>query len=224
MTQSEPIAHSDAPLKAKIIEMVALSAAFGVVFLIVNAIHFRTLPVSVIFYACILDAIIASIIVLFAFRSLRAKMTTLHSTEIALVAIASNLLILLYALAGPTVIDRSLSIYIVEKIDFRGGEVAEDAMPEIILKEFWQEYRVPEVRMTEQMTSGTVDIKDGCIHLTARGRILANFTRFYRRTFLPQRRVIGDDVTNALSHPYQNAPVLVPFECPQAQNPAGDEA
>ena len=200
--------------RTKIFEMIALSGAFGLTFLIVNYIHFQNITVSVILYACIWDALIAGLLVLGPYALFRLQRGPLLVTEYALIGIASFFLVMLYAVMGPTVIDRSLSIYIVEKIDYRGGEVAEAAMPKIILTEFMEEYKVADVRMTEQVTSGTVDIHDGCIHLTARGKRLASFTRFFRENFLPKHRKVGDENTDALTHPYVGAPVLVPYSCP----------
>ncbi|MEP1832632.1 MAG: hypothetical protein ABJL57_03045 [Hyphomonas sp.] len=202
-------------LKAKWSDIVALGAALGCAFLMINWIHFQTLPVAVILYACIVDAILSSAIVGGVYWAFRRKKSPLLATETVLSILAANLLILLYSVMGPTVIDRSLSIYIVEKIDHRGGAVAEAAMPKIILTEFMQEYRVADVRMTEQVTSGTVKIEDGCIRMTPRGRTLAQFTRFFRRNFLPQHRRIADEITDELTHPYKDTPVLVPFKCPQ---------
>lgn len=200
-------------LKKRIVELVCISAALGVAFLLINFVHFQTLPVSVILYACVVDAFLASLLVGGVYWFFWRDRSKLLITEKALVFISSNLLILFYAVMGPTVIDRSLSIYIIEKIDYRGGEVAADAMKDIILIEFMDEYMVADVRMTEQVASGTVNNIDGCLKLTSRGNRIAAFTRFYRHNFLPQKRIIDGVVTNALTDPLSGKPVLVPFEC-----------
>ncbi len=203
-----------APIKHRIIEMIGLSACFGALFLLINFIHFRTLPISVILYACIWDMFLTLAIACAVYWFFYRRFTRLLATEFSLVIAVSSLLVMLYAVMGPTVIDRSLSIYIVEKIDHRGGAVAEAAMPKIILTEFMQEYRVSDVRMTEQVTSGTVKIENGCIRLTSRGKRLAGITRFYRNNFLPKLRQVGEEVTSDLTDPYRDTPVLVPFQCP----------
>ncbi|MEQ3650109.1 hypothetical protein [Hyphomonas sp.] len=203
----------DSAIKAKAIEITVLSASLGALFLIVNYLHFQYVPVAVILFACIWDAIIASILVLGAYWLFRRRTSPLLVTELALTAIASNLLILLYSVMGPTVIDRSLSIYIVEKLDQRGGEVAAAAIEDIIRDEYLDEFKVPEVRMTEQLTSGTVVSQDGCLHLTPKGRRLSGFAHFYRAHFLPRKRVIGGEVTDSLLDPLKGQPVRVPFAC-----------
>ncbi len=214
-------AADTAPLKARVVEMVLLSGAFGIVFLIVNYVHFQTLPVAVILYACLYDALVAGLLVFGPYGCFRLPKGPLIVTEFALTGLASFFLVILYAVMGPTVIDRSLSIYIVEKIDHRGGAVAEVAMPKIILTEFMNEYKVSDVRMTEQLTSRTVKISDGCIRLTPRGERLAAFTRWYRQTFLPKHRRVGGEETDSLTRPYMDAPVLVPYECPEVSERTG---
>lgn len=205
-----------APWKPRVVEMVLLSGAFGFVFLIVNYIHFQTLPVAVILYACLYDALIAALLVLGPYVWFRLAKGPLIATEFALTGLASFFLVMLYAVMGPTVIDRSLSIYIVEKIDHRGGTVAEAAMPDIFVKEYLPEFRLVDVRMTEQVTSGTVRIEDGCVVLTSKGRNLSRFANWYRRTLLPQKRVLMGEVTNQLTDPFAGARQLVDTRCPSA--------
>ena len=200
-------------VKAKVIEITSLSASFGFVFLVINYLHFQYVPVAVILFACVWDALIASVVVLGIYWLLRRRNTALLLTEVALTAIASNLLIILYSVMGPTVIDRSLSIYIVEKLDQRGGKVSAAAMEDIIRDEYLDEFKVPEVRMTEQLTSGTVVSQDGCLHLTAKGRRLSGFAHFYRGHFLPRKRVIGGELSDSLLDPFEGQPVRVPFAC-----------
>ena len=207
-------AHAEVPLSKRVSEIIALSAALGAAFLIINFLHFQYITVSVILYACIWDALLASVIVFGAYAYLRRKAPVLLPTEFALTAAASNLLILLYSVMGPTVIDRSLSVYIVQKIDQRGGEVAEAAMPAIFVEEYMPEMRLVEVRMTEQLTSGTVVIEDGCVILTGKGRFFSGFADAYRKTLLPQKRLLMGEVTDQLTDPFRDAPQIVETACP----------
>ncbi|KCZ85729.1 hypothetical protein HAD_08590 [Hyphomonas adhaerens MHS-3] len=201
-------------VKAKLIEMTLLSGAFGLVFLIVNYIHFQNIQVSVILYACIWDALIAGLLVLGPYGWFRLRKGPLLSTEFGLVGIASFILIMLYAVMGPTVIDRSLSIYIVQKIDQRGGRVAEAKMPEIFVKEYMPEFRLVDVRMTEQVTSGTVNIENGCVILTPKGKRLSRFANWYRKTLLPRKRVLMGEVSDQLTDPFAGKAAVVDTTCP----------
>ncbi|MFH1518464.1 MAG: hypothetical protein ABIH17_11365 [Pseudomonadota bacterium] len=196
------------------IEMVVLSAALGAVFLIVNYLHFHYIPVSVILFACVWDALIADAIVLTLYSVWRRKQGSLLLSEAGLVAIASNLLLMLYAVMGPTVIDRSLSLYIVQKVDQRGGEVAQAAMEDLFVKEYMPEFHLVDVRLTEQITSGTLVERDGCLVLTPKGRTLSHFIDWYRRTLLPQKRVLMGEVSNVLTDPFRDAKPIVDVACP----------
>ena len=160
------------------------------------------------------DIFLATTVTSALYYGLRRRAGPLTWIETGLVTVAAVLVLFVYAILGPTVIDRSLSIYIVETIDQRGGEVAEAAMPRIIVSEFMDEYHVSDVRMTEQVTSETVRIEDGCIHLTAKGKRLAAFTSWYRATLLPKRRRIGDIVTDVLTRQPDPDRRKVSFECP----------
>lgn len=200
-------------LKKKFLEIFALSVALGASFLVINFLHFKYISVSVILYACLWDAAIATLLVMAGFIALRGGRSHLLPTETILTAISSNLLIIVYSIMGPTVIDRSLSLYIVNKIDQRGGEVREEAMSDIFIYEYLPEFRLVDVRMTEQVTSGTVEIKDGCIYLTDKGRIISQFANWYRANFLPQKRNLMGEVTDQLTDPFKDSKAIVQSDC-----------
>jgi hypothetical protein len=101
----------------------------------------------------------------------------------------------------------------VQKVDQRGGEVAESAMPDIFVKEYMPEFRLVDVRLTEQLTSGTLQNDDGCLILTNKGRALSRLAAFYRRTFLPQKRILMVEVTDRLTDPFRNAAQIVRTDC-----------
>lgn len=204
-------------LRSRVLEMIAVSAALGIIFLLVNFLHFKYMPVAVILYACIWDLLIANVLVLGPYLYIRKSAPRIQGTELALAAIASNLLILLYAVMGPTVIDRSLSIYIVQKIDQRGGEVREAAMGDIFIQEYMPEMRLVDVRLTEQITSGTVTADNGCLVLTSKGKALSSFAEFYRGTFLPQKRILLEEQTDSLTDPFRNSVQRVETACDPRQ-------
>lgn len=200
--------------KGKLIELAVIAAGFATLFLIVNYLHFQFLEVRVILYSCILDLVLATLIWFGGYLALRrpaARRVT--GMELFLAVLVVNLAGVIYSIMGPTVIDRSLSLYIVEKLQQRGGEISEDAFADIFIKEYLPEFRLVDVRLTEQVTSGTVVIKDGCVRLTRKGEAIAGFTRFYRRHFLPKRRVLMGEVTDQLTDPFRNAQPKVRTDC-----------
>src|SRR5215470_2851892 len=117
----------------------ALILLLVAIFIAINVSHFRYLPVHVVLYDAVLDAIIATVFVaLLYFWRLRAMLDlTIH--ESLLSCVIGLLLCLLYAVLVPTVIDRSLSIYILEKLDQRGGRIAQSAFDHILKEEFFPE-------------------------------------------------------------------------------------
>jgi hypothetical protein len=59
------------------------------------------------------------------------------------------------AISVPTVIDRSLSFYILEKLQQRGGGIRYAAFEQVFTQEYLKEHRLVDVRLTEQLESGT---------------------------------------------------------------------
>jgi 4-amino-4-deoxy-L-arabinose transferase-like glycosyltransferase len=204
-------------LLGRLLENAGLILAMLLAFLIVNYIHFSQFTVHVILYACMVDLLIAGAIVLLAHIALRNRRWRTHGIELGLAAVVAVLSIILYSVLGPTVIDRSLSLYIVEKVDQRGGAVAEAAIPALFVEEYMPEYRLVDVRLTEQLYSRTLRLDRDCLRLTPRGRALARAMRFYRAHFLPRRRVLREEVTDQLTHPFQGAPQRVETACPTAE-------
>ena len=202
-----------AAVKSRLIEMIVLSAVFGAVFLFLNYLHFRILPVRVILYACIWDILLTTMIVGAGWWLVWRRRSGLLLTEAALVAIASDLLLLVYAIMGPTVIDRSLSLYIVQKLDQRGGEISQATLNDVFVREFIPEFRIMDVRTTEQLNSGTAELVDGCLKLTGKGKQLSSFVGFYRKNFLPRRRVLLGEVTDQLTRPFDYSRHVVDTTC-----------
>ena len=67
------------------------------------------------------------------------------------------------AISLPTVIDRSLSFYLLEKINQRGGAVKQEAFEAIFKNEYVPEHRLIDIRLTEQLESGTITIENNCV-------------------------------------------------------------
>jgi hypothetical protein len=190
-------------------------AGVPLTFLVVNYLHFEFLPVRVILYACILDSVIASALVGGAVYIFARK--ALDRIDTTLAFVLANALVAIYAIMGPTVIDRSLSLYIVEDVEQHGGTVSQAAMHDIFVREYLPEFRVVDLRITEQLQSGTLRLDHGCLRITPRGQALAAFVRWYRSVLLPRRRVMLGVETDALRHPFAHTTPVVDARC--AVNP-----
>jgi hypothetical protein len=118
-----------------------------------------------------------------------------------------------FAISVPTVIDRSLSFYILEKIDQRGGGIRQDAFEQVFTQEYIKEHLLVNVRLTEQVKSGTITIKNGCVLLTRRGLFIASISRIFRQNWLPKKRLLLNEYTDTLTDPFRNSSIHKDYIC-----------
>ena len=189
----------------KALQALALSVGFTLLLLVIYAVHARSFPVGVIFYSAILDAVIAC--------AGLAVMAWLLRRHLVLTGFECGLLVMIwllggyaFAISGPTVLDRSLSFYILEKLPQRGGGIERAAMERVFVEEYIPEYRLMDVRMTEQLQSGTIEIRNGCVMLTPWGERLATISHFIRRELLARKRLLAGVYTDTLTDPFRNSP------------------
>lgn len=185
---------------------------FLVLLFIIYFIHIRYVNVNVVFYASIADAVIAaSLTGMILFISSHFKIYT-QFEKLQLVIIW---LLVGYSLAitVPTVIDRSLSFYILEKLEQRGGGIKLDAFEDVFTKEYVKEHRLIDVRLTEQLESGTIIIKEGCVKLTEKGKRLVKFSEGFRHNFLPKNRLLMGKYSSDLTDPFRASVKSSNYEC-----------
>ena len=119
-----------------------------------------------------------------------------------------------FAISIPTVIDRSLSFYLLEKLEQRGGGIKLNRFSDIFTKEYMKEHRLVDVRLTEQLTSGTIIIKEGCVRITGKGKSIAAFSRFFRTNFLPEQRLLMGQYSDDLIDPFKKSNSdVIGYEC-----------
>jgi hypothetical protein len=178
-----------------------LTLIFIVTLLSVYLVHVWYFPVRVILYSAIGDAVLAAAIVCGA-CALFYHWLPLSRFELLLLSVIWVLGGYAFAITGPAVLDRSLSFYILEKLQQRGGGIREDAFPRLFTEEYMPEFRLVDVRITEQLQSGTVEVVNGCVRLTDYGNRLATFSLFVRRHLLAKHRLLAGVYTDALADPY----------------------
>lgn len=174
--------------------------------------HVKYFQVNVVFYSAILDAVLAAILA----TGLLFKISYFSSFNLFEKIQMTIIWILIgyaFAISVPTVIDRSLSFYILEKLQQRGGGIQYDRFEDVFTKEYVHEHRLVDVRLTEQVASGTITIQDGCVKLTARGDRLAGFSRFFRQNLLPKERLLMGVYTDALTDPFRHSDAVIDYEC-----------
>ena len=188
----------------KFLNTILASVIFVIILFFIYFIHVTFLRVDVVFYSAILDALLAA--------GLSAIIIYLVKFFGALGLYEKFLLICIWVLAGyafaisvPTVLDRSLSFYILEKLQQRGGGIQMARMPDVFTNEYMKEHRLVDVRLTEQAQSGTIEIKDGCVKLTPKGERIASMSRFFRLHLLPKKRLLMGEYTDDLTNPFRNS-------------------
>ncbi len=174
--------------------------------------HIKYFRVNVVFYSAMLDGVLASVfaaVILFKVKSF-SLFNVFEKTQMIAIWF---LLGYVFAISVPTVIDRSLSFYILEKLDQRGGGIQLASFEDVFTKEYVKEHRLVDVRLTEQQESGTIIIQDGCVKLTERGKRLADFSRYFRKNFLPKQRLLMGEYTDSLTDPFRSSENVADYQC-----------
>ena len=179
---------------------------------LIYLVHINFFRVNVIFYSALLDSFIALIIFLVCFVSTRV-FKKFSNSESCMLFLILLLVGYSFSISLPTVIDRSLSFYFLEKIKQHDGSINRNAMSEIFINDYMIEYKLVEMRLTEQLRSGTIEMLGDCIVLTKRGYLVTKFSSFFRRNFLANKRLILDEYSDQLTDPLQNSLVNTQYLC-----------
>ncbi|MDL9999594.1 hypothetical protein QTI24_13325 [Variovorax sp. J22P240] len=174
--------------------------------------HITFFRVDVVFYSAIVDGILAALAtsaIVWRCKTF-ALFGAFEKSQMLLIWLLTA-----YALAisVPTVLDRSLSFYILEKLQQRGGGIQESRFAVVFTQEYLEEHRLVDVRLTEQLQSGTIRIDHGCVLLTPKGERLASFSRFFRTHLLPKKRLLMGQYTDDLTNPFRASAPEVDYTC-----------
>jgi hypothetical protein len=196
----------------KIFRATVALALYLLILVATYVIHIYHFNVNVVFFDAIGDAVIATVVAAALLFSLKYFQVLNHFEKFQMLLIW---LLTGYALAIsiPTVIDRSLSFYILEKLHQRGGGVRLDRFEEVFTKEYVKEHRLVDIRLTEQEASGTITIVNGCVKLTPKGENIEAFSRAFRKHLLPKQRLIMGSYSADLTDPFKNSIEQVDYTC-----------
>lgn len=186
--------------------------SYTVLLLATYMVHIKFFRVDVVGFSALEDAVIAAIlagVLLFGVK----RFNVLEKFERILLVVIYLLGGFAFAVAIPTVIDRSLSLYILQKLEQRGGGIKQDQMAWVFINEYLPEDRLVDVRLTEATQSGTVVIKNGCVMLTDKGRALADFSTWFHENMLPKQRLLMGEYTNDLTNTFRNSVPSPGYEC-----------
>ena len=194
----------------KHLKMLIVLAVYCLLFFVTYYIHISFFTVDIIFYAALFDAVFAAMItVAILFLPCFSLFDAFEKQMLVVVLLLIGYSI---SISVPTVIDRSLSFYMLEKLEQRGS-IRLDSFEDVFTKEYAKEHRLVDVRLTEQLASGTVMIQDGCVRLTEWGMKLAGFSRYFRQNFLPKKRLLMGEYTDALTDPFRYSDETIDYEC-----------
>ena len=196
----------------KYLKLLGATTLFGILLLVIYVVHVHYVPVNVVFYSAILDDVLATGLALLLLAAL-GWLRSFSRFEIAQMVCIWLLLGYSFAISVPTVIDRSLSFYILEKLQQRGGGIKLDAFDQVFTQEYVKEHRLMDVRLTEQQQSGTIVIRNGCVVLTDWGQTIATTSRFFRNHFLPKQRLLMGEYSDDLTDPFRNSVKRVDYQC-----------
>jgi len=188
------------------------SSVFFILLALIYYLHISLFKVDVVFYSSIFDVVLTSGIATIGLLTLGyfSKFNSFEKTQLIVIWLLSGYIL---AISVPTVIDRSLSFYILEKIQQYNGGIKQADFEELFTKGYAKEHRLVDVRLTEQLASGTVTIENGCVKLTARGEDLASFSRFFRQHLLPKQRLLMGKYSDVLTDPFRDDEKNSAYKC-----------
>ena len=179
--------------------------------IIIYTIYINQFNVNVLLYSSLFCVLISLAIATIFLFSIKVKYVNFFEKILILIICALTGYSLVLSL--PTVIDRSLSFYILEKLDQRGGGIKVDKMDIVFTKEYLKEHRLIDIRLTEQLKTKTVIIDKNCLRLTSKGKKVVLFSTIFRQYFLPKQRLIRDKYTDELISPLDNETVIPDYLC-----------
>ena len=91
--------------------------------------------------------------------------------------------------------------------------ISESNFAEVFTEEYLREHRLVDVRLTEQMKSGTIRLDAGCVRLTDKGYRVATFGRFFRRHLLAKKRLLLDQYSDDLTDPFRASAAAPDYRC-----------
>lgn len=166
-----------------------LALSYVGLFLTINVIHFHFFNVNVILYTLLFDLIISLLVVIIGLTVINKNFyfnKNLLLTILLLIATSQTLVI--YAFVVPTAIERSLSVYLLEKLESNKGVLSISDFNIIAKKEYFNDMNVVETRINEQIATGTIEVIDDKIIITDKGKSMLRIFSFVKSYLLPYRK------------------------------------
>jgi hypothetical protein len=172
-------------------QFIVFSIILIFIFAFTYYLHMNYLSVSVVLYATIIDLLVSILVTVIIFKIIFKKNWSYFlkpiniSIILCFISIGINFCILV-----PTLIDRSLSVYFLEKIYENNGKIKIRDIDEMIINKFFLEKKLGRIRIEEQRNSSTLYVKNNTIYLTEFGFLVVKFTKWFSSNLLPKKRNI----------------------------------
>lgn len=153
-------------------------------FLGIHWFHGRVLGMTVILYGSVLDAALAILGTALLFHFMRFR----RSWDLEPIFFFSSLFLALviYCIMVPTLVDRSLSVFVLETVEQK-KRIDESKLEGVILSRYLKEMDVTNQRIQEQLASGTIVRRGNEYVLSPWGHTIVEITRFYKENLLPRK-------------------------------------
>ena len=165
-----------------------LTLSYLGLFFTINAIHFNFFNVNVILYTLLFDLIVSLLVVVIGLAIINKKFYLNKNLLLTILfLIATSQALVIYAFVVPTAIERSLSVYLLERLESNQGMLSISAFNIIAKHEYFNDMNVVETRIDEQIATGSIIIVSGKVVLTDKGKVLIKVFSFIKKYLLPQK-------------------------------------
>ncbi len=152
-------------MSEKFLHYLLASLLILVIFLIIHVLHFRLLKPEIVLKACVIDVILSCLsgFIIYAFLLKNDLFVSFSAMVTMLLGLA------LYAVLVPTMVDRSLSVYMLVYLQ----ESAQGFLSKEDLKKMLINDSILDKRIQEHLRAGAIEIDGDKIKITEKGRIVS---------------------------------------------------
>ena len=151
-----------------------------VAFLAVTILHFRLLHPVIVLHALLFDMVIAILLTGLFLKVCRRF--PFHPVLLTNACLLFLLIASLFSILGPTMCDRSLSVFLLVKIkdaQTQHQTMTTQDLVQLSNTEYIQGSRMVEKRLSEHKASGAIQINDNVVTLTPAGDFIAGVFEFF---------------------------------------------
>ncbi len=153
--------------------------ALLILFFIIDILHFHFFYPKIVLHAIALDTILAIILTGILLRCL--PIFSFNSVLLTNASVIFVLLALLYNVLGPTMCDRSLSVFLLMQVkhaDDANKKLTVNELVEITNADYVRGPHMVEKRLIDHEASGAIKVENGVVMLTPSGELAADTFEF----------------------------------------------